>query len=621
MPTNSGAHGENDATDNKTPGTNENETAAKVAGGAVNATGVSANVSDTNAKAAGSSADIGDSGVNTDAHDNSSVKASKNAAGSTDETLNAHVKGVSGGNASGVNGGKAGKGKKKGWIWAIVAAVVVVALIVAFVVIRGNQKVSDGMARMHKSDSVTVGLKLAPTNLDIRNQSGSSLDQVLVGNVYEGLVARDSNNKVVPGLAKSWEKNADGTSYTFHLNRGMNFSNGDKLDANDVAWSINELMTRHYHDSESLMNFKSVTATDADTVKLDLTAPYANLLWELACRPGLVFDKNANYDMKTQAVGSGPYTVAKFVPNDSITLKANPKYWGEHKAKTPTIVLRYFGDDNAAVNALKSGDVQVLAPVTENLAEPFVKDSEHYRVAAGDDTDKYVLAMNSKGVKTSDVRVRQAIRYAIGHKQLIASRGGADKPLGGPIPSLDPGYEDLTGLYPHNVDKAKALMKEADYTPDHPLELRLTYANTYGTELGDQLRSQLKPIGIDLKVNVVEFSTWLQDVLKNKDYDLSMVDHNESHDFSQWTQDSYYYNYSNQKVKEYYNYAMAASSDSQRDALLAKAARVVSEDAPADWLFNYRITTAMKAGVQGFPLNLNQTLLPLYNVRCMTTVK
>ncbi|WEV52484.1 ABC transporter substrate-binding protein [Bifidobacterium sp. ESL0704] len=580
MPTNQGAYGENnatDATDNKTTGTNENE-AINVAGGS--------------AKAA-----------------------------STDETLNAHVKGVSGGKAghgSGGNGGKTGNSKKKGWIWVIVAAVVVVALIAAFVLIRGNQKASDGMVKAHKAETVTIGLKLAPTNLDIRNQSGSSLDQVLVGNVYEGIVARDSENKVVPGLAKSWEKNADGTSYTFHLNHGMAFSNGDKLDADDVAWSINELVAKHYHDSEALMNFKSVTAVDADTVRLDLSAPYANLLWELACRPGLVFDRDAHYDMKTQAVGSGPYTLAKFVPNDSITLKANPHYWGANKAKTPTVVLRYFGDDNAAVNALKSGDVEVLAPVTENLAEPFVRDSEHYRVAAGDDTDKYVLAMNSKGAKTSDVRVRQAIRYAIDHKQLIASRGGADKALGGPISSLDPGYEDLTGLYPHNVGKAKELMKEAGFTPDRPLELRLTYANTYGTELGDQLRSQLKPIGIDLKVNVVEFSTWLQDVLKNKDYDLSLVDHNESHDFSQWVNDQYYYNYSNQKVKDYYNQAMAASSDSGCDALLARAARLVSQDAPADWLFNYRITTAMEKGVSGFPLNLNQTLLPLYNVRYMT---
>ena len=168
-----------------------------------------------------------------------------------------------------------------------------------------------------------------------------------------------------------------------------------------------------YHDADSLVNFVSVKASDPNTVELKLSAPYANLLWVLTGRPGLVFDKDAKYDAKTQAIGSGPYTVEKFVTNSSITLKANPNYWGANKAKTDTVVVRYFTDDNAAVNALKSGDVQVLAPISENLAEPFTKDSDHYVVKAGDDTDKFVLAFNGTGAKTSDKRVRQAIRYAI----------------------------------------------------------------------------------------------------------------------------------------------------------------------------------------------------------------
>ena len=75
------------------------------------------------------------------------------------------------------------------------------------------------------------------------------------------------------------------------------------------------------------------------------------------------------------------------------------------------------------------------------------------------------------------------------------------------------------------MDKALELMAEAGYGADNPLTLRLEYSNTYGTDLGDQLRSQLAQIGIDLKVEVVEFSTWLQDVYTNKDYDLSLVDH------------------------------------------------------------------------------------------------
>ena len=326
-----------------------------------------------------------------------------------------------------------------------------------------------------------------------------------------------------------------------------------------------------------------------------------------------MFDKDAHYDAKTEAVGSGPFLVDSFRPNESITLKASGSYWGEHKAKTATIRVRYIADDNAAVNALTSGDAQVLAPINEQLASPLRGNSD-YVVKAGDGTDKFVLAFNGKGKSTADPRVRQAIRYAIDHQQLIASRGGTDAPLGGPIPSLDPGYEDLTDLYPHDTAKARELLAQAGYGTDHPLSLRLEYANTYGTEVGDQLRSQLKGVGIDLKVNVVEFATWLQDVYTNKDYDLSLVDHNESHDFYQWATPEYYYNYDNRQVQQLYAKALAASDDDEYQRLLRQAARTVSQDAPADWLFNYRVTTAWRRGLTGFPVNLNQSALPLWNV-------
>lgn len=499
---------------------------------------------------------------------------------------------------------------RRPWAWLAVAAVAVVAVVIGIIAIVNRPATQQAGRR----DTVTIGLKLAPTNLDIRNQSGSALDQILIGNVYEGLVARDENNQVVPALAASWEESADGLTYTFHLNEGMRFSNGDELNADDVVWSIQELVDKQYHDASSLTNFDAITAVDPNTVELRLSASNSNLLWTLAGRCGLVFDRDAEYDMKTEAIGSGPYLVSEFRANDSITLKANPNYWGEHRAKTETVVVRYFTDDNAAVNALASGDVQVLAPISENLAGQFADDPDHYTVQAGDGTDKYVLAFNGAGEHTADSRIRQAIRYAIDHEELIASRGGADAPLGGPIPSLDPGYEDLTDLYPHDVDKALELMAEAGYGPDNPLTLRLEYSNTYGTDLGDQLRSQLAQIGIDLKVEVVEFSTWLQDVYTNKDYDLSLVDHNESHDFYQWADPEYYYNYDNAEVQSLYAQALAATDDADRDELLRRAARIVSEDAPADWLFNYRITTAWVNGVEGFPVNLNQTQLPLWDL-------
>ena len=516
---------------------------------------------------------------------------------STDASLNARVK-------------QPDSGHHKPVIW-MIAVLVVVALIACIAVVNSRSRKT---ATPTQSDSVAIGIKLAPVSLDIRNQSGSALEQLLIGNVYEALVSRNSNNEVEPGLAKSWTISNDGLTYTFKLNEHMNFSNGDTLDATDVAWSINQLKAKQYYNSDQVENLKQASAPDATTVKLTLSRPDANMLWYLSGRPGLVFDKDARYDAKTTAVGSGPYVVKSFDSSSKLVLQANPKYWGSaHKARTTTVTVRFLPDDNAALNALTSGDVQVLSPVNANMTGK-LKSSGKYTVKATEGSDKFVLTFNCTGAKTADKRVRQAIRYAINHKEIIASRGGVDAALGGPIPSVDPGYEDLTGLYPYNPAKAKSLMQQAGYSTNHPLKLTLTYANVYGSELGEQLRSQLSRIGIDLNVNTVEFSTWLQDVHTNGDYDLSLVDHAESHDFYKWTQPDYYYHYDNAQVQALYAKALAATDEQDSAQYLKQAARIVSEDAPADWLFAYRVSVAQAKGVTGFPSRLTQSVLPLWKV-------
>lgn len=528
--------------------------------------------------------------------DATTAATSSNGAASTDESLNARV--------------RTSKSPRPNKWGIIIAAVVAIAIIVGAVAIFNGRNAQQSA---NKADTVTIGLKLAPPSLDIRRQSGSAIEQVLIGNVYEGLVSRDSDNAVQPGLAKSWDISTDGTTYTFHLNRNMTFSNGDVLDADDVAWSINQLKEKQYYNANQVESLSKAEALDANTVRITLSSPDSNLLWYLTGRPGLVFDKDATYNAKTQAVGSGPYTVESFDSASKMVLKANPKYWGTaHKPATQHVVIDFITDDNAAVNALKSGDVDVLSPVNATLAKSL--DANTYHVSASDGSDKFVLAFNCANKKLADKHVRQAIRYGINHKEIIASRGGVDTALGGPIPSVDPGYEDLTGLYPHDEAKAKQLMREAGYSTSKPLKLTLTYANTYGTELGDQLKSQLAAIGIDLNINYVEFSTWLQDVHANGDYELSLVDHAESHDFYKWTTPEYYYHYDNRNVQALYAKALAATDEKESDEYLKQAAKTVSEDAPADWLFGYRVTVAYNKGVKGFPDKLSQTVLPLWQI-------
>lgn len=493
--------------------------------------------------------------------------------------------------------------------WVLLAALVVVAVIAAAAIAHSRKQVSCPPA---STDAITLGMVLSPTNLDIRTQAGSALDQLLIGNVYEPLLSRDENNQAQPGLAKSWDVSADGTVYTFHLNDGMTFSNGDALTADDVAWSISELESNQYKDYDAIAGYKSVEATDDSTVRLTLSAPYSQLLWNLTGRAGLVFDKDASYDAKTQAIGSGPYLLDSFTANDSAHLKANANYWGDHKAQIADVTIKYYTDANAAINAISAGDIQTLSGFDYDAVKQLA--DKGYTVQAGDDTDKMVLAFNNAKSPLSDIRVRQAIRYAIDEDSIIASRGGVDAALGGPIPSLDPGYEDLTSLYPHDLSKAKQLLADAGYSESNPLKLTLTYANIYSTELGDQLTSQLAEAGIELTVNRVEFSTWLSDVYTNHDYDLSLVDHNESHDFASWANPDYYFGYSNATVQQLYQQAMASTDESEAEKLLAQAAKQVSQDAAADWLFNFRVVSAWSSAVKNFPVAMNQSYLPLWQI-------
>ena len=435
---------------------------------------------------------------------------------------------------------------------------------------------------------------------------------MLIGNVYEALLSRDSDNKVQPGLAKSWDISKDGKTYTFHLNQNMTFSNGDKLDADDVAWSINQLKEKQYYNANQVASLDKAEAVDANTVKLTLSTPDSNLLWYLTGRPGLVFDKKRQIQRENRSGRLRPVYRRILRLGQQNGAQSQCEILGNRaQARHPERGDPLPHRRQRSRQRAESGDVDVL-PGERHARQSL--DASTYTVSAADGSDKFVLAFNCTNAKLKDKRVRQAIRYAINHKEIIASRGNVDYALGGPVPSVDPGYEDLTGLYPYNVDKAKELMKEAGYTTDKPLRLTLTYANTYGTELGDQLKSQLAKIGIDLKIDYVEFSTWLQNVHANGDYELSLVDHAESHDFYKWTTPDYYYHYDGKQAQELYAKALEATDEADSAKYLKQAAKAVARTRRADWLFGYRVTVAVDKHVQGFPSKLSQTVLPLWRI-------
>jgi peptide/nickel transport system substrate-binding protein len=247
----------------------------------------------------------------------------------------------------------------------------------------------------------------------------------------------------------------------------------------------------------------------------------------------------------------------------------------------------------------------VLTGFDANLKEQ-VEANGDFALVLGQSTDKGTLAFNQTSGPLADKRVRQAIRQAIDHDAIIEALASGQTQYG-PIPELDPGYEDLSDVAPYDPEAARELLKEAGYEDD--LELTLTIPSFYSTTIPQILVSDLDEVGITLDVDSVDFTTWLTDVYTNQDYDLSFVLHTEARDFENWANPDYYFTYDNPEVQELYARSLAATDEAEAADLLQEAARIVAEDHAADWLYNGASVIAVGTNITGMPsINVNERL-------------
>jgi len=451
--------------------------------------------------------------------------------------------------------------------------------------------------------SIAVRLVAEPGNLDIRETAGAALDQILIDNVYQGLVSRTPDQEIVDTLASSHSVSADGLTYTFTLREGVTFHNGEPLTPADVVWSLQQVKDNaSYRDSERLARVSTIAANGQDIV-LTLSEPDSTLLWNLTGRAGLVLKEGDTTDRKTTANGTGPYALADWKQGDSITLKRNDAYWGD-KAKAAEVVLDFIPDTQAALSGALAGELDVLTGFDANLKDQ-VEANGDFALVLGKSTDKGVLAMNSTKGPLADKRVRQAIRQAIDKKSIVEALG-AGQTLYGPIPELDPGYEDLESSAPFDPSAAKKLLAEAGA---EDITLNLTIPSFYGSTVSQILVSNLNDVGITLKVDNVEFPTWISDVYTNKDYELSFVLHTEARDFENWANPDYYYTYDNPTVQDLYAQSTRATDPDKAADLLKQAAKIVADDQAADWLYNGASVLAIGTDVTGFPsVNVNERM-------------
>ena len=458
----------------------------------------------------------------------------------------------------------------------------------------GNTKTQD--------QSLTIGLVAEPASLDFTKTDGAAIPQLLLDNVYDGLVKLDNSGKIVPDLAKSWTVSPDRTTYTFDLVAGAKFTNGAPFTADDAVFSIDRVKSDWTISLKAGMDVvKEAKAVSPTQLQVTLTQPSNSWLYKMTTRIGAMFSKTGVDALATAPVGTGPYKFGTWKRGDSITLTRNDGFFGE-KPFFKNVTFKYFKDPTALNNALLTGSINVIGTVQapESLAQ--FTGNDKYQVIEGTTNGEVVLSFNNSKAPLNDLRVRQAVRYAIDHQALLDTCwAGRGKLIGSMVPPTDPWYEDLTGMYPHDVAKAKALLADAGKTGVR-LRLRLPTL-PYATSCGQVVKSQLEQAGFRVDIDQLEFpAAWLTTVFKNADYDMSIVAHVEPRDMGAVFNPTYYTRYDDPTFAKYLAQA-DQGSEAEQVEFMKKAARRLSENAAADWLFLLPNLVVADKDITGLPVN------------------
>jgi peptide/nickel transport system substrate-binding protein len=355
------------------------------------------------------------------------------------------------------------------------------------------------------SGELVIAIGGDPSTLDPQVADDGN-ERAVNDNVYETLIARDSSTmELVPALAESWEE-LDDVTWQLKLRQGIKFHNGEPFDAEAAAFSINRVINPDLN-SEQISFFstiKEATVVDASTIQVFTDGPDpilpSRLYWLKIVPPKHAADDNFG----TTPVGTGPYKFVEWVRDDHVTLEANPDYWGP----APTIAkvtIRPIKEEVTRLAALKAGEVDLVRGLIPEYVDEVPK------VASTPGLEFTWLRLNALSGPLADKRMRQAINYAINKDELAQSLySGYAVPAEGQI--LTPGHFGFNTdvkAYPYDPEQAKQLIQDAGYNGEEIEFIGESGRWLKDKELIEAVAGQLRDVGLNIKVNIVEWSAWL----------------------------------------------------------------------------------------------------------------
>ncbi|MBV8716898.1 MAG: ABC transporter substrate-binding protein [Chloroflexi bacterium] len=352
-------------------------------------------------------------------------------------------------------------------------------------------------------------------NADFGNESMDpiNIESLWGWAMYDALLTFDPQGNVVGNVAESYELSPDGLTWTFHIRKGIKFHNGDPLTAADVVFSLQRFGSKDSTNPWSpyiLKNNESITAPDDSTVVFKAQKPEWPLKIPFAWTrilPKNYFDKVGQDGFRAAPIGSGPYKFSKWVPKTSMEFDANTDYWGPTKPQWQHITETLVPEEATRVAQLERGDVDLVTNLSfDRLTELKGKGFRLQEVGLPTNANISFPGTFMTSGPTSDIRVRQAMSYAINRQEICDTYyKGFAKPGGFWFFSEQTwGWDDSFKADPYDVAKAKQLLSDAGYPGKFNPQTITLYTQAVNADLMQILQGYWEAVGVTTDIQVVD---------------------------------------------------------------------------------------------------------------------
>ena len=405
---------------------------------------------------------------------------------------------------------------------------------------EGDQTSESGSK---KGGKVTIPIVADPT-FNPWHPNAFAESNVVNRVIFSGLTQPGKDLLPMPDLATKWETSEDELEWTFHLRDDVLWHDGEKFTAEDVAYTFNEIALNEKLGANNTSNFrllKEVQVVDEYTVKFLMEKPVAALPAYLSFNteiiPKHIFEGKDPWELtsfnKEQPVGTGSFKVKSYTSGQSVVLERNEDFYGE-TALLDEIEYKVLADANTHVAQLLSGELSIFA-LDDLSAIDRIENAENVSIYARETPRFFWIIANQEEEKYQDVRVRQAILHSIDRQNIIDTvlKGYGTIADAGIAPALKEYYTDDVTRYDFDPERAKELLAEAGWKDTDgdgivdkdgkPFTIDFKIGIQGDLEAISQMVQQyLIKAGFDVKLNAMEWNAMVQDVVVNRNYEVSL---------------------------------------------------------------------------------------------------